>query len=184
MNISFFSLLKWSPPRILVVGFAIIIMLGALLLSLPFASADGSGLRFLDAFFTATSATSVTGLVVVDSGTYFSVPGQVIIMLLIQIGGLGFMTMGTLFALVLKKRISLRSGSFSRSHESGEHGGHHSAHPRVIVYSLSFELVGRCCSHCASLTTCRLARLCISVCFMLYRCLTMQALIFLATIAA
>lgn len=65
-------------------------------------------------FFTATSATSVTGLVVVDSGTYFSVAGQVIIMLLIQIGGLGFMTMGTLFALVLKKRICCASGSFCK----------------------------------------------------------------------
>ncbi|KQO01148.1 TrkH family potassium uptake protein [Paenibacillus sp. Leaf72] len=143
MNISFFSLLKWSPPRILVVGFAIIIMLGALLLSLPFASADGSGLRFLDALFTATSATSVTGLVVVDSGTYFSVAGQVIIMLLIQIGGLGFMTMGTLFALVLKKRISLRERLIlQEAMNQGSMEGIIRLIRKVIVYSLSFELVG------------------------------------------
>ncbi|ANY65181.1 Trk family potassium uptake protein [Paenibacillus sp. BIHB 4019] len=143
MNISFFSLLKWSPPRILVVGFAIIIMLGALLLSLPFASADGSGLRFLDALFTATSATSVTGLVVVDSGTYFSVAGQVIIMLLIQIGGLGFMTMGTLFALVLKKRISLRERLIlQEAMNQGSMEGIIRLIRKVIVYSLSFEFVG------------------------------------------
>jgi trk system potassium uptake protein len=63
---------------------------------------------FIDALFTATSATCVTGLVVVDTGTYFSVFGQVVIMILIQIGGLGFMTMATLFAIVLRKRISLK----------------------------------------------------------------------------
>ncbi|WP_338555067.1 TrkH family potassium uptake protein [Paenibacillus sp. KS-LC4] len=143
MKISFFSLLKWSPPRILVVGFAIIIMLGALLLSLPFASADGSGLRFLDAFFTATSATSVTGLVVVDSGTYFSIAGQLIIMLLIQIGGLGFMTMGTLFALVLKKRISLKERLIlQEAMNQGSMEGIVRLIRKVIVYSLSFELIG------------------------------------------
>ncbi|MEF2968531.1 TrkH family potassium uptake protein [Paenibacillus sp. M1] len=99
---------KFSPPQVLVLGFALIILAGALLLMLPISSATGESLPFVDAFFTATSATCVTGLVVVDTGTYFSTFGQVVIMLLIQIGGLGFMTMATLFALVFKRRISLK----------------------------------------------------------------------------
>ncbi|SYX82102.1 TrkH family potassium uptake protein [Paenibacillus alvei] len=97
-----------TPPRILVAGFAAIVLLGAFLLMLPISNADGIPLPFLDALFTSTSATCVTGLVVVDTGTHFTVFGQVVIMLLIQIGGLGFMTMATLFALALKKKISLK----------------------------------------------------------------------------
>lgn len=100
--------LPFTPPRILVLGFAAIIMAGALLLHLPVSSADGSRLPFLDALFTATSATCVTGLVVVDTGSYFSTFGKVVVITLIQVGGLGFMTMATLVALVLKKRISLK----------------------------------------------------------------------------
>lgn len=89
-------------------GFALIILLGSLLLMLPISSAVGETLPFVDALFTATSATCVTGLVVVDTGTYFSTFGQIVIMLLIQVGGLGFMTMATLFSLVLKRKISLK----------------------------------------------------------------------------
>lgn len=75
---------------------------------LPISNSNGQPLSFVDAFFTATSATCVTGLVVVDTGTSFTVFGQVVIMLLIQVGGLGFMTMATLFALAFKKKISLK----------------------------------------------------------------------------
>ncbi len=100
--------LRLSPPQILVMGFALIIIVGAVLLSLPFASSSGQPTSMIDAFFTATSATCVTGLVVVDTGTHFSVFGQIVIMIMIQVGGFGFMTMSTLFALVLKKKISLR----------------------------------------------------------------------------
>ncbi|GJM73778.1 hypothetical protein HMSSN036_59940 [Paenibacillus macerans] len=103
-----FKKISFSPPQILVLGFALIILLGSLLLMLPISSAAGETLPFVDALFTATSATCVTGLVVVDTGTYFSTFGQVVIMLLIQVGGLGFMTMATLFSLVLKRKISLK----------------------------------------------------------------------------
>jgi len=99
---------KFSPPQILVLGFAAIILAGSFLLMLPISSVSGDTLPWIDAFFTATSATCVTGLVVVDTGTYFSTFGQVVIMLLIQVGGLGFMTMATLFSLVLKRKISLK----------------------------------------------------------------------------
>ena len=100
--------MRLSPPRILVLGFAGIIMIGTLLLMLPISTRSGDSLAFIDALFTATSAVSVTGLVVVDTGTYFSVLGQVIIAILIQIGGLGFMTMSTLVAIAFKRKISLK----------------------------------------------------------------------------
>lgn len=102
---------KWfrlAPPQVLTLGFAAIILIGAILLTLPISNTTGKPLNFMDALFTATSATCVTGLVVKDTGLYFSTFGQVVIMLLIQIGGLGFMTMATLIALVFKRRISLR----------------------------------------------------------------------------
>ncbi|WP_059170717.1 TrkH family potassium uptake protein [Bacillus sp. FJAT-27445] len=97
-----------DPPKVLVLGFVVIILIGASILTLPISTADNEGLPFIKAFFTATSATCVTGLVVVDTGTTFSTFGQVVILLLIQIGGLGFMTFASLFAFILGKRISLR----------------------------------------------------------------------------
>jgi len=99
---------RLEPSQVLVLGFIVLIILGAFLLSLPYAAADGGGTNFLDALFTATSAVCVTGLIVVDTGTYWSVFGKVIIMLLIQIGGLGFMTFATMIFIILGRRISLR----------------------------------------------------------------------------
>lgn len=98
----------FDPPKVLVLGFALIIVLGAMLLTLPIATNDGQGLPWLDALFTATSATCVTGLVVVDTGTTFTLFGQLVILFLIQIGGLGFMTFATFFAFLVGKRISLK----------------------------------------------------------------------------
>ncbi|GHI00903.1 TrkH family potassium uptake protein [Neobacillus kokaensis] len=97
-----------DPPKILVIGFALIILIGTLLLTLPISTTDGEGLSFLNALFTATSATCVTGLVVVDTGTTFTLFGQIVIISMIQVGGLGFMTVATLFAFLLGKRISLK----------------------------------------------------------------------------
>ncbi|MGO0059999.1 TrkH family potassium uptake protein [Brevibacillus fluminis] len=102
------AFLHLDPPKTLVLGFALIILSGASLLHLPIATNDGQGLVWIDALFTATSATCVTGLVVVDTGTTFSTFGQLVVISLIQIGGLGFMTFATFFALILRKRISLR----------------------------------------------------------------------------
>ncbi|MCM3766353.1 TrkH family potassium uptake protein [Neobacillus niacini] len=99
---------KLDPPKILVLGFATLILIGAILLTMPISTVDGQGLSFLNALFTATSATCVTGLVVVDTGTTFTMFGQWVILSLIQIGGLGFMTIATLFALLLGKKISLK----------------------------------------------------------------------------
>lgn len=99
---------KLTPYQILVLGFAGLILCGALLLMTPLASATGQSLGFIDALFTATSAVCVTGLIVVDTGTYFSLFGQLVIILLIQAGGLGIMTMATLMALVMRRKINLR----------------------------------------------------------------------------
>ncbi|AHF06340.1 TrkH family potassium uptake protein [Desulfitobacterium metallireducens] len=97
-----------TPPRVLVIGFAIVILLGALILTLPVATVDGQGLKFLNALFTATSAVCVTGLIVVDTGTTFTLFGQLVILSLIQIGGLGFMTFATFFAIILGRKVTLK----------------------------------------------------------------------------
>ncbi|WP_018084891.1 TrkH family potassium uptake protein [Desulfurispora thermophila] len=99
-------------------------MLGATLLSMPFASAKHEATSFLTALFTATSAVCVTGLVVVDTGTYWSTAGQIIILALIQIGGLGFMTMATFMFLLLGKKIGLKTrllmqASLNQNHLQG-----------------------------------------------------------------
>lgn len=97
-----------NPPRIIVLGFASAILIGTVLLKLPIASARQESLSFVDALFTATSATCVTGLIVRDTGSDFSRFGQMVILVLIQMGGLGIMTMSTAFLLLLGKRLSFR----------------------------------------------------------------------------
>jgi len=98
-----------NPAQILVLGFALIILVGGILLSTPFVTQTGESTGFLKALFTSTSAVCVTGLVVVDTGTHWNMAGQIIILILIQIGGLGIMTMATSVALIIGRKISLRS---------------------------------------------------------------------------
>ncbi len=99
---------KIRPGQVLVLGFLCVILAGAVLLTLPVATADRNSLGFLDALFTATSAVCVTGLTVVNVGVTFSLFGQIVLLLLIQIGGLGFMTITSLLFMVVGKRISLK----------------------------------------------------------------------------
>lgn len=103
-----FKLPHLNTAEILAVGFAAVIFIGAILLTLPIASQNGQSVGFVNALFTAASAVAVTGLVVVDTLTHWSTFGHVVILILIQIGGLGFILMGTLVALVLGRRISFR----------------------------------------------------------------------------
>ncbi|MDQ0339714.1 trk system potassium uptake protein TrkH [Caldalkalibacillus uzonensis] len=98
-----------SPHQTMILGFAVVIFIGAVLLVLPISSATSQSIGWLDALFTSTSAVCVTGLVVLDTGSDFSVFGQLVIMLLIQVGGLGFMTFGVIFAIMLGKKISLKN---------------------------------------------------------------------------
>jgi trk system potassium uptake protein TrkH len=99
---------KITPPRVLAGGFALIIAIGTFLLSLPIASTNGQRLPFIDALFTATSATCVTGLAVLDTGVHLTRFGQIVLLIMVQMGGIGFMTMATWFAIALKKRVSLQ----------------------------------------------------------------------------
>ncbi|MGC6587045.1 TrkH family potassium uptake protein [Paenibacillus sp. Dod16] len=135
--------LRLSPPQILVLGFAAIIFIGTALLMLPISTSTGEPLEFIDALFTSTSATCVTGLVVVDTGTTFSSFGEIVIMLLIQIGGLGFMTMATLFALALKRRISLKDRLIlQEAMNQSSMEGIVRLIRRVLLYSLIIEACG------------------------------------------
>lgn len=89
-----------NPAQLFIISFLIIILLGTVLLMLPRATYDG--ISFIDAFFTSTSAVCVTGLIVVDTGSYFTEFGQIIIMMLIQIGGLGILTFASYFSYFFK----------------------------------------------------------------------------------
>lgn len=103
-----FSFFKLTPPRIVLLSFLGAIFLGTILLSLPVSRQPGQNLSFIDALFTAASAACVTGLVVKDTGLFFSNFGQMVILVLFQAGGLGIMTLSTVFAVMLGKKLSLK----------------------------------------------------------------------------
>ena len=102
---------RLSSFKLIVLGFAGVIVLGALILMLPFSSTAGVVTPFHEALFTSTSAVCVTGLVVQDTGSYWSAFGQTVILLLIQIGGLGVVTVAALFAMLSGRKISLMQRS-------------------------------------------------------------------------
>jgi trk system potassium uptake protein TrkH len=108
MRISITKNIKLAPVQILAIGFALVIFIGGFLLTLPIASVSGQWTPFIDCLFTSTSAVCVTGLVTLDTGTYWSYFGKTVIICLIQVGGLGFMSFATLVALILGKKITLR----------------------------------------------------------------------------
>lgn len=97
------------PAQLTAIAFACLILVGTVLLSLPLSSAEGQFTPFLAALFTATSAVSLTGLIVVDTGSYWNFTGQAIVLFLIQIGGFGIMSMTSLTGMLLTGRISLKS---------------------------------------------------------------------------
>ncbi|MCC3869441.1 TrkH family potassium uptake protein [Terrisporobacter mayombei] len=97
-----------KPAQVMVIGFGVVILFGGLILNLPIAAKSGKSVGLLNALFTSTSAVCVTGLIVVDTSTYWNEFGQLVIISLIQIGGLGFMTMATMFSLLTGKKINLR----------------------------------------------------------------------------
>ena len=99
---------RMTPARIILIGFALLILAGALLLTLPISTRDGRGASFFDALFTATSATCVTGLVVQDTSLYWSGFGQAVIIGLIQIGGMGVVTAAVTISMLAGRRIGLK----------------------------------------------------------------------------
>ncbi|MGN0978246.1 MAG: TrkH family potassium uptake protein [Faecousia sp.] len=102
---------RLTSAQIIILGFAAAIFLGCLLLMLPFSTKDRQGASFADALFTATSAVCVTGLIVQDTASYWSAFGQVIILTLIQVGGMGVVTVAVALAAISGKKISLKSRS-------------------------------------------------------------------------
>ena len=100
-----------SSFQIIILGFAGVILLGALLLMLPVSTTGGNVTPFNEALFTATSAVCVTGLIIQDTGSYWSTFGQAVILALIQIGGLGVVTIAASFALLSGRKISLMQRS-------------------------------------------------------------------------
>ncbi|MFC6080655.1 TrkH family potassium uptake protein [Sphaerisporangium aureirubrum] len=97
------------PAQVVVAGFGLAVAVGTLLLSLPIATTTGESAPFLTALFTVTSAVCVTGLLLVDTSAHWSVFGEVVIALLMQVGGLGVMTLGTVFTLLVSKRLGVRA---------------------------------------------------------------------------
>ncbi|WP_294186534.1 TrkH family potassium uptake protein [uncultured Clostridium sp.] len=108
MQISLKNKTKLNGVQILALGFLAVIIIGAVILSLPISSRSGEPTNFLDAIFTSTSAVCVTGLITLDTSTHWSTFGQTVIMALIEIGGLGFMSFTVLISLILGKKITLR----------------------------------------------------------------------------
>lgn len=100
--------IKLSTTQIIAIGFLAAILIGAFLLSLPIASADGTSTKFVDALFTSATSVCVTGLVVVDTYSHWSMFGQFIIMLLIQCGGMGIVTFTTAVMVVIGKKVTLK----------------------------------------------------------------------------
>ena len=132
-----------DPPKFLVLGFAGVILIGAILLTTPIATEDGKGLSFINALFTATSATCVTGLVVVDTGDTFTVFGELVILFLIQVGGLGFMTFATFLFLLLGRRISLKDRLLLK--EAVNHlsiAGVVRLVKRILIFTAVIEILG------------------------------------------
>ena len=106
MKKNLFNRIRLGPSAVIALGFAVLILVGTLLLMLPISSEDGRSEAFLTCVFTATSASCVTGLVLVDTASNWSFFGESVIISMIQIGGLGFMTMAILLSLLIKRRIS------------------------------------------------------------------------------
>lgn len=137
------TVIKWvrfSPPQVLAIGFFLTIIIGSLLLKLPISTAKP--LSWIDALFTAASATTVTGLAVVDTGTEFTVFGQTVIMGLIQVGGLGFMTFAVLIVMILGKKIGLKERMLVREAlNQPTIGGVIGLVKVLFLFSISIELI-------------------------------------------
>jgi trk system potassium uptake protein len=130
------------PGRVIAGAFAAAIAVGTGLLSLPIATVGPGRADFLTALFHATSAVCVTGLVTVDTGTYWSGFGQAVILLCIQAGGLGIMTLATLFALLLSRRLGLRARLIAQAETKALSAADvRRVVRRVVVFSLATEAV-------------------------------------------
>ena len=132
-----------SQTQFIAYGFFCIIITGTLLLMLPFASRDGQSEPFLNCLFTATSASCVTGLVVADTWSQWSLFGQLVILTMIQIGGLGFITVGVFISIVLRRKIGLKErGLMMESVNTLQIGGVARLAKKIIIGTCIFEGTG------------------------------------------
>ena len=132
-----------NPHRLLLLGFIVIIFAGAFLLSLPTASTSGNSQSFIDALFVATSAISTTGLTVVDLGSFYSLFGQIVILVLIQIGGLGYMIFVVTIVLQLGGKLSLGGKLILEESMSSPPYEEVSHFSKVIIFiTFLFEFLG------------------------------------------
>ncbi len=135
--------LRLTYPQIVALGYFLLISVGTALLCLPISTYEPGGLDFVSSLFTTTSATCVTGLIVGDTFTTFTLFGQVVIILLIQIGGLGFMTILAMFGMFLRRRIGLRARTLMKESVNSLYvGGIVRLFHKIIVGTALFEGVG------------------------------------------
>lgn len=133
----------FTPFRIIILGFAGIILLGTFILMLPFSSSDGVSTHFGDALFTATSAVCVTGLVVRDTASHWSLFGRAVILVLIQTGGLGIITVAASFSLLSGRKISLvQRSTMQKALSAQKVGGIVDLTRFIIISTFLIELVG------------------------------------------
>ena len=133
------------PTQVILIGFAAAILIGGFLLSLPFSAADPTQpVPFQDAVFTSTTSVCVTGIITVDTGSSYSTLGHVIIMCLVQFGGLGFMTVATMLLMMLGRRITLRDRMVIQESLGGETGlrGLVRMVRRIILMTFTIEMAG------------------------------------------
>ena len=132
-----------SQGQFIAIGFILMILIGAILLDTPMASRSGQSIGFLSALFTATSASCVTGLVVADTATQWTLFGQIVVLILIQIGGLGFISIGVFFSIILRRKIGLRErGLMMESTNALQLGGIVKFAERIVVGTAIVEGVG------------------------------------------
>lgn len=132
-----------SRVQTIAVGFLLIIAIGTILLMLPISSKSGESAGFLNALFTSVSSTCVTGLVVVDTYTNWTIFGQIVILMLIQLGGLGFITIGVFFSIFLKRRIGLKERNLiQESVNTLQIGGTVRLVRKIVCYTAVIEITG------------------------------------------
>lgn len=132
-----------TPARYIVLGFLGVIAVGTILLVLPFSSASGKTIGFVPALFTSTTTVCVTGLTVIDPATQLSIFGQIVVLLLIQIGGLGFMTTTTFMFMLVGKKISLKERmTIQESLDQDSMKGVVKLTKRILAFTFIFEGFG------------------------------------------
>ncbi|HVG96181.1 MAG TPA: potassium transporter TrkG, partial [Chloroflexota bacterium] len=131
-----------NAAAVLAGGFGVLILAGTAMLALPIASIDGRWTPLGDALFTATSAACVTGLVVLDTGTYWSTFGQAVLLLLMQLGGLGFMTGSTVALFLLRRQVTLRDRLVLQEEVGSGLGSALGLARRVVAFTLAAEALG------------------------------------------